>query len=50
MVICAQNPVLNDSFKDFWYTKINPTQIWYNEFNQQALKVQNSLYTQHEFE
>jgi hypothetical protein len=21
-------------FKDFWYTKINPTQIWYDKFNQ----------------
>ena len=20
-------------FKDFWYTKINQTQIWYDEFN-----------------
>ena len=24
---------LKRSFKDFWYTKINPTQIWYDEFN-----------------
>ena len=21
------------SFKDLWYTKINPTQIWYDKFN-----------------
>ena len=25
--------VLNVRFKDFLYTKINPTQIWYDEFN-----------------
>jgi hypothetical protein len=29
----TQNPVLNVNFKDFWYTKINPTQIWYDKFN-----------------
>ena len=23
----------NVRFKDFWYTKINPTQIWYDKFN-----------------
>ena len=25
----TQIPVLNVRFKDFCYTKINPTQIWY---------------------
>ena len=25
-----KNPVFNVRFKDFWYTKINLTQIWYN--------------------
>ena len=30
---CTQKPVLNVCFKDFWYTKINPTQIWYDKFN-----------------
>ena len=25
--------VLNVCFKDFWYTKINLTQIWYDFFN-----------------
>ena len=24
--------VSNDSFKDFWYTKINQIKIWYDEF------------------
>ena len=34
-----------------WYSKKNLTQIWYEEFNQQALnlKVKNSLHTPHEF-
>ena len=36
--------VLNTCFKDFWYTKIDLTQIWYDEF-----KVKNSLHTQHEY-
>ena len=26
-------PVLNVHLKDFWYTKINPTQICYDKFN-----------------
>ena len=26
--------VLNVRFKDFWYAKINLTQIWYDEFNE----------------
>ena len=26
-------PVLNIRFEDFWYTKINPRQIWYYDFN-----------------
>ena len=26
-------PVLNVNFKDFWYTKIDLTQIWYDKFN-----------------
>ena len=30
---CTQNPVLNVRIKGFWYTKINPTQIWYDKFN-----------------
>ena len=30
---CAQKAVLNVRFKDFWYTKINPNQIWYDNFN-----------------
>ena len=25
--------VLNVLFKDLWYTKINPTQIWYYKFS-----------------
>ena len=25
--------VLNVRFKDFWYTNINPIQIWYDTFN-----------------
>ena len=28
---CTQKPVLNVRFKYFWYTKINPTQIWYDK-------------------
>jgi hypothetical protein len=32
-LFCTQNPVLNVCFKDFWYTKINLTKIWYDEFN-----------------
>ena len=36
-------------FKNFWYPKLNPTQIWYDKFNYEALKVQNSLHTQHVF-
>ena len=39
-----QNPVLNRCFKDFWYTKINLTHIWYKH-----QKVKKSQYTQHEF-
>ena len=35
--------------KDFWYTKINLTQIWYEKFNQKAYKVKNFLKTQHKF-
>ena len=30
---CTQKSVLNDCFKDLWYTKIHPTQIWYDKFN-----------------
>ena len=30
---CTQKLVLNVHFKDFWYTKINLTQIWQDEFN-----------------
>ena len=30
---CAQRPILNVCFKDFWYTKINPTQIWSYKIN-----------------
>ena len=26
----TQKPVLNVRFKDIWHTKINPTQIWYD--------------------
>ena len=33
------------SFKDFWYTKIIQTQIWYNEFNWYTFKVNNSPQT-----
>jgi hypothetical protein len=29
----SQKPVLNVRFKDFWYTKINPTRIWYDKSN-----------------
>ena len=32
---------LNVRFKDFWYSKINPTQIWYDEFNSYAFKFKN---------
>ena len=28
-----KKPVLNIRFKDFGYTKLNLTQIWYEEFN-----------------
>ena len=28
----SQKPVLNTSFEDFWWTKINQT-LWYEEFN-----------------
>ena len=28
-----KKPVRNVRFKDFWYTKINLTQIFYDEFN-----------------
>ena len=30
-LFCTQKPGLNDCLKDFWYTKINPTQIWYED-------------------
>ena len=30
--ICTYKPVLNIRFKDFYYTKINPTQICNDEF------------------
>ena len=30
---CTQKPGLNVRFKVFWYTKINPTHIWYDKFN-----------------
>ena len=46
---CTQKPGLNVHFKDFLYTKINPAQIWYDKFNQKALKVKNFLHTQHDF-
>ena len=48
-LVKSEKLVLNDHFKDFWYTKINPTQIWYGEFNLKALKVKNSLHTKLEF-
>ena len=25
--------ILNSSFREFWYTKINQIQIWYDKFN-----------------
>ena len=28
---CTLKPILNVRFKEFWYTKINPTQIWYDK-------------------
>ena len=28
-LFCTQKLVLNVPFEDFWYTKINPTFIWY---------------------
>ena len=27
---CTQKPSLNVCFKDLWFTKVNPTQLWYN--------------------
>ena len=39
---------LKCEFKDFWHTKINLTQILCDEYNQNAFKVKNSLYTWHE--
>ena len=30
--------ILNVCFKDFWYTKINTNQIWYDEFNLKAIQ------------
>ena len=33
MLFCTQKPGLNVRFKDLWYTKIDPTQIWYDDFN-----------------
>ena len=30
---CTIKPILNVRFKDFLYTKINLTQIWYDEIN-----------------
>ena len=33
-VILHSKPVLNFRFKDFWYTKINLTQIWLDQFTQ----------------
>ena len=32
-LICTRKPVLNVRFKDFWFTKLNLTQIWYEELN-----------------
>ena len=29
----TQKPVLKVCFKDLWFTKINPTQIWYDKYN-----------------
>ena len=45
----TQKRVLNVRFKDFWYTKINPTQIWYDEFDQLiSIKGKNAQQTKHE--
>ena len=41
MVFCTQKPVLNVLPKDFKYTKINTTQVWYDKFNLEVLKVKN---------
>ena len=30
---CTQKFDWNIRFRDFWYTEINPTQIWYDKFN-----------------
>ena len=46
---CSQKVGIKRSFKDYWYTKINLTQIWYDKFNWKAWKVTNSLHTQQEF-
>ena len=35
---CTQNQIKR-LFKDLWYLKINPTQIWYNIFNLNAFEV-----------
>ena len=45
----TQKSVWNVRFKDFLNTKINLSQIWYDEFNQKAFKVKNSLHTQNAF-
>ena len=39
---------LKRSIKDYWYTKKNMYQIWYDDFNKQAFRVKNSLHTHHE--
>ena len=31
-ILINQKTVINVRFKDFWYAKINLTQVWYNEF------------------
>ena len=47
--VCSKKR-LKGYIKDLLYTKVNPTQIWYGEFNQYAYKANLPPRTQHEFQ
>ena len=38
---------LNVCFKDFWYTRINLTQIWYDELKKYILMIVNKSLIKH---
>ena len=47
--LCTQKAVLNVRFIDFWYTKINDSDLVCQIQLILALKVKNSLLTQNDF-